>query len=230
MTHATPRSSRLITMTRRLSIGLLLAASLAAPAAADDAARQQLLDKAGAALASGRQKLDIVNGFEPGKVGIEWINGAAEAGRSCGAAVDAALAGGVPADAKVKVVADEVTLADGKQKYCDALIAWSKSYGERSKQAKAEGDAAVREKYAQHGVKGDRLRLFMEYDDVYWRGKGCEIVDDRAALAKAAVLFHWLENSDGTHTIRRYQLKGPKLVKTTNKTYKTEAAAYRGCK
>ncbi len=187
------------------------------------------------ALREASNTLGIVNGFEPGKVGDVWMEKATSAGKACAKGVDAALAAGAPADVKVKVFSNtsgqlELTLGEGKQQVCEPLLGWGKGYAQASNKAKAANEAALRDKYGKHGIKGDRLKLFMEYDDVYWRGKGCEKVDDVAALAKMPVLFQWLEDSGGTHTIRRYQFKGDKLVKTTNKTFKTEAAAYRGCK
>jgi hypothetical protein len=48
--------------------------------------------------------------------------------------------------------------------------------------------------------------------------------------AAAKVLFHWLENADGSHTIRKYSFKGHKLARISEKTYSKAAKAYKGCK
>ncbi len=84
-------------------------------------------------------------------------------------------------------------------------------------------------KYEEAGIKGAKLALMVEYDDVYWRGKGCEKIDDVAVLAKATRLYQWLENADGTHTIRTYLFAGNAVKGKSEKKYQTEAAAYRGC-
>jgi len=187
-------------------------------------------------MATAQQRLVTLAGMEPGSVGSKFIEHALADGKECTAGVDRALKAGAPADVAVKAgwLASgerlELTLADGKTRLCEAFAAWTKGFKVKNDQAKADAAKAVRDKYVKAGIGGDRLELFIEYDDVRWRGKGCEIVDDLGALKQAAVLFHWLENADGTHTIRRYAFKGDKLLKTTNRTFKTEAAAYRGCK
>jgi hypothetical protein len=196
---------------------------LATPALADPAADVTT------ALEESRSTLGIVLGFEPGKVGEVWIKQAREQGNACTTAVDKALAGGLAATQKLEIGTDSITLGEAKARYCDKLLAWAASYGGASAKAKAAASEKVTAKYTKHGIKGDRLKLMVEYDDVRWRGKGCEYIDDPAKLAKAPLLFQWLENADGTHTIRRYQFKGDKLAGTTNKTFKKEAEAQKGC-
>lgn len=61
-------------------------------------------------------------------------------------------------------------------------------------------------------------------------GVGCEKIDDVAVLAKATVLFQWLENANGTHTIRKYVFAGNAVKGKSDKTFRTEAAAYAGCR
>ncbi|HTJ41889.1 MAG TPA: hypothetical protein VL463_07315, partial [Kofleriaceae bacterium] len=117
------------------------------------------------------------------------------------------------------------------RKACDAYVAWSK----RLAQATAADDAAkakAREaKYTSVGVGGEKLKLFLEYDDVYWRtSPKCETEDDPKQLAKAKQLFQWLDNADGTVTIRKYQFAGNKVAKISNKTFTTAEKAYKGCK
>ena len=57
------------------------------------------------------------------------------------------------------------------------------------------------------------------WDGVGWRGVDGDLVRDPAKLAKATVLFHWLEDGDGIHTIRRFQFSGNKLVGKSERTY-----------
>ena len=185
-------------------------------------------------LAGAAQQFWIASQMEPGTVSDQFIGARVAEGKACAAGVERVVAAGAPLDVAVKVQTQageaELTLSEGRDRWCEGLLAWGKDYKHKNDQARAAAAKAVRDKYARAGIGGDRLRLFVEYDDVYWRGKGCEVVDDLGRLKQATVLFHWLQNGDGTHTIRRYQFKKDKLVKTSSRTFKTEAAAYRGCK
>jgi hypothetical protein len=111
------------------------------------------------------------------------------------------------------------------ERLCDVLVKW----GEYMNASGAANFEKIAPKYRELGVDGDRLKLFVEYDGVYFRGKGCEIITDIKKLVKAKYVYHWLENSDYTHTIRKYTFKGNKY-KVSEKTYTTEAKAYKGCK
>jgi len=153
----------------------------------------------------------------------------ADKGRACAKAVDDAIAGGVPKDAKVKLNGTQQGITAARQTYCQGMIDWGtkfEAFISVAQQAKRAEKAA---KYEALGVSGAKLELFIEYDDVHWRGKGCAIVDDLAVIVKAKKLFQWLENSNGTHTIRTYTFKG-NTYKAKDKTYKTEKKAYKGCK
>jgi hypothetical protein len=82
------------------------------------------------------------------------------------------------------------------------------------------------------GITGDRLDWFVYYGPgiEVWYLKGCKGETSLAKIKKAKLLFQWLTDGDGIITIRRFQWKGDKLVKQTEKRYLTEKAAYRGCK
>ncbi len=108
---------------------------------------------------------------------------------------------------------------------CAAVGAWGE-YMNKSGEANFE---KVAPKYRALGVDGDRLRLFVEYENVSFRGKRCEIIDGLEVLAKQKYVHQWLENADGTHTIRTYTFKGNKYS-VKDKTFLTEAKAYKGCK
>jgi hypothetical protein len=141
--------------------------------------------------------------------------------KTCAAAVAKEKANGAT---EIKWKDASVAIADAEA-LCDVLAKWGEHLN-------ASGEAnfeKVAPKYRELGIDGDRLRLFVEYDDVSFRGKKCAIIEDLPALAKAKYVYQWLENSDGTHTIRKYTFKKNKY-KVSEKTYKTEAKAYKGCK
>ncbi len=162
-----------------------------------------------------------------------YSKGAGEAtakrGAQCIAAIDKLVASGTPDSDKVTLDdGSTVTLAEGK-KLCQRQQDWGNAFEARIGEVRAAKRAEIAAKYEALGVKGDRLELFIEYDGVYFRGKKCEIIDDIKKLAKAKYVYQWLENSDYTHTIRKYTFKGNKY-KVSEKTYTTEAKAYKGCK
>jgi hypothetical protein len=149
-------------------------------------------------------------------------------GQACIKAADQLIKDGVAPTTKVVLKSGESTLEGGK-KHCQAMI----EYGTRFEEFIAVEQKAKRaeraKKYEDAGIKGAKLALMIEYDDVYWRGAGCEKIDDIPVLAKASVLFQWLENSNGTHTIRKYVFAGNAVKGKSEKTFKTEEAAYKGC-
>jgi hypothetical protein len=108
---------------------------------------------------------------------------------------------------------------------CKSLAAWSEHMN-RSAEANFE---KVAPPYRALGIDGDRLRLFVQYANVSFRGRGCEKIDDDAVLARQKYVYQWLENADGTHTIRKYTFKGNRYT-VSEKRYLTEARAYAGCK
>jgi hypothetical protein len=153
--------------------------------------------------------------------------GTAKMGKDCIATIDAMTKAG-SAPAKLNIDGDQVALGDLKNT-CQAVIDYGAAV-EVLVQAEHKAKLAeISKKYEAAGIKGAKLDLLIEYDDVYWRNTKCEKTDDVAELAKAKVLIHWLENSDGTQTIRRYTFNGSKVSKT-EKTYNTEEAAQRGCR
>jgi hypothetical protein len=153
------------------------------------------------------------------------------AGKDCLAITDKAIALGAPKDHKVKIRDEVMSLAEGREKVCQGILDWAAELGPKIKAAHAADREQRAAPYRAAGVTGAKLDLFLEYDDVYWRGgKGCQIISDLKQLAKAKALFHWLENSDGTHTIRKYTFKGNKVSGPMSKTYRNAGAAQKGCK
>ncbi|MFN0250930.1 MAG: hypothetical protein ACKV2T_28915 [Kofleriaceae bacterium] len=148
-------------------------------------------------------------------------------GKTCLATVDGMIRAGKPA--KLKVGSKEISLEETK-KICKSAVDYGTAFEALLVEEQKAKKAEISKKYEAAGIKGARLALFVEYDDVFWRVKGCEKTDDVAVLKKATVLFQWLENSDGTHTIRKYQFAGDKIKSKTDKTYRFEEQAYKGCK
>jgi hypothetical protein len=151
------------------------------------------------------------NTIAMGKQCLETIDGMSKAGAST-----------------FKVGGREVPLEDLK-KTCQATIDYGTAFNAFIAEEQKAILAEKAKKYEAAGIKGAKLQLFIQYDNVYWRNTKCEKTDDVAELAKAKVLIHWLENADGTHTIRRYTFNGDKY-KATEKKYIREADAQRGCK
>lgn len=149
-------------------------------------------------------------------------------GRECLAGIEQALKDGVPANTKIMLRKGETTLGEARP-FCQFQIDDGTALDALLTEAHKAMRAEIAKKYEDAGVSGAKLELFIEYDDVRWRGKKCEFVEDIKALAKAKTLFQWLENPDGTHTIRKYQFAGNKVKKVSDKVYKTEAKAYKGC-
>jgi hypothetical protein len=192
--------------------------------------RWKLMVDTAVVIAVAQQRLGITKSIDVGEVTGEFTKPYAAAGQACVKAVDAALAAGAPADAKIKVGNEEVTLAEGKTKWCEPVIAWAGQFAAATDKARADAAAALEAKYTKYGIGGDRLAWFTEYDDTSWRVPGCEVEDDIKKLKKAPVLFQWLENSDGSIDLRKLLFKGDKLIKRTDRTFQTEQAAYRGCR
>jgi hypothetical protein len=149
---------------------------------------------------------------------------------ACAATVDAAIAEGSSPDTTVEVHGVKVTYAEGRTRYCEALLEHGKQL-EALLDAEAEAARkALYAKYEAHGIKGDRLELFVYYDGTGWYTRGCQYtVDEPADLARAKVLFHWLDNSDGSITIRKYRFKKNRYT-FSEKVYWRSDKAYRGCR
>jgi hypothetical protein len=186
-----------------------------------------------AAFEDAKQKVDIYSTMvEAGELGKDVGASLAKSGQECAAQVDAAIAAGAD-ESRSFAVTDATTittLSAGRKEYCETLIAFGKKLGVEVKQAHDARAKEIAAKYTKHGVKGAKLELFVEYDGTYWRGKRCEIVDDVKKLAKAKKLYQWLEHSDGSITIRRYDFKGNKIKKVTDKAFWSQAKAAAYCK
>ena len=114
-----------------------------------------------------------------------------------------------------------VALADFDAKVCDALGKVVPPFIAAARTALAERQKEVLAKYSAAGIAGDKLALIAKYEGVAWRLVGGKRTDDPKELAKAAVLFQWLEGDDPAdsrytiHTIRKYRFKGNTLANTS---------------
>jgi hypothetical protein len=153
-----------------------------------------------------------------------------ETGTACLTKTDAAIKAGAPGDWTTTIYGEQLTLAQGRAKACEGLVALGKSWTGKAGKADAEKLAKIRDKYAALGIKGARLDLYVETDNTYWLGKGCEKITDNKKLKNAKVLFQWWDNSDGTITIRKYTFAGDKVKSIKNNVFQTQERASRGCK
>lgn len=156
-----------------------------------------------------------------------------EKGKACKAEVAKVVAGGAPRDVAVSFHGTEsLTLDQFETKVCQAYIDWGTMMGVEVKKRKDAKLAALEAEYKKAGAKGDKLAWLVDRGPGIdgWYVKGCKEPKNLKALVKASVWFQWFYPPDGGHTIRRIQFKGNKQVKVTEKTYDTEAKAYKGCK
>jgi hypothetical protein len=144
--------------------------------------------------------------------------------KECKVLVDAAKAGGMPADAKIRALIRDVRF-DEMPGLCDAIeqhvVQLKPVFAEKFEKA-----AAV---YKAVGIGGKRLELFAYYHPMEWYFAGCKTsTDDPKKLKAARALFQWLTGPDGI-TVRKYSFSGDNYT-ISEKQFVTEAAAYSGCR
>ncbi len=206
------------TSTLAFTLAALLATT--APALADDgvAAVQTAYD-----LAEG---LKYIKPEEAGSV-----QGISKKPQACLDALAAMKQAGKSDDDTIKLYTGEVTIAEARAA-CEKLLAETQAFeGAVTGREQAER-AEIEAIYKKAGIKGKRLELFVKYgkpDNGGWLARGCTaFVTDVKKLKKAKKLFHWFEN-DGGYVVRTYTFKG-NSYKVSEKTYLTQAKAYRGCR
>ena len=178
--------------------------------------------EAARALAPYVSQLTWMANVTPGQGGDAPVQNLAKAGEECRAAVDRAVAAGARLDGKLVVKEVEKTLEQARRDVCEALATQAPEYIARHREATREKREKAMAPYRAAGISGQKLELMIQYDGVYWRGVGGNTVTDPRDLAKAQVLFHWLEAADGTQVVRRYQFAGQKLLRTSEKTYRRQ--------
>ena len=170
----------------------------------------------------------------PGEITAEGAHGYAESARKVIATLDAAVATGADPNIVVDRFGVRESIATRKADF-QKVVDWAAGYAVATEKVIAGKKAAVKERYARFGAAGDKLEWLLYYDpdgtgSTWYVPPSCKGVDDPRALAKAKVLIRWTVDDDGTQHLRRLQFKGNKLVKDTERSFLTEAAAYRGCK
>jgi len=115
---------------------------------------------------------------------------------------------------------DPKLVVDFETKVCAELARIVPPFVAAARKALAERQEQLLAKYRAAGIAGDKLALIAKYEGVAWRLVGGKRSDDPAELAKAAVLFQWLEGEDPDpryviHTIRKYRFKGNALAGTS---------------
>ena len=168
--------------------------------------------------------------LEPGLYGEAAIRNWAAAAGECLTKLEAVVAAGADAALKIKEIDNkELSLAEGRA-LCQRVVGWSAGFAEETQKLAKAKAAAIRAKYTKVGIAGERLDTFVHYDNVQWMAAGCAAENDLGRLKRAAVLFQWLEHSDGSYGVRRFQFRGDKLLRTTEQRYLTAAAATRACR
>ena len=142
---------------------------------------------------------------------------------ACRAGIAAAKQAGIDADYVVELDGKQMPFAAAEKDVCDALVTSINTAIRRN----AAAATAVRDKYAKHGAKGEKLELLIRYDGLYWFLPGFKRTDDPAVLAKAKVLFQRLEGDDPAgddryviHTVRKFVFKGAKLKSRTERQFR----------
>lgn len=149
--------------------------------------------------------------------------------KACKATVLAAA--GKNAAMKTNGISGRLTLADFDTKVCDVLATVMPPFLADARAALAANSEKTAAPYTAVGIAGAKLALLVKYDGVEWRLVGGKVTDDPAILAKASVLFQWLEADDPDdaryviHTIRKYRFKGNALVTSSEKQYRRKAGA-----
>lgn len=203
-----------------------------------DYARWQAAVAAAAVVAETGDALAVTETLTAGKATEEFAVNYGKTAAGCSAAVEQALGKGVPPSLAIRIVSNAgdntMTLPDARARFCQKLADWAKAFGPATIAAKQAAAEAARVRYASVGAGGDRLSWLTYYDPdgtgTTWFLPGCKEEGAPRKLAKAPVLLRWWTADDGTHTIRRLQFKGNKLVKDTTRSFLTEGAARAGCK
>lgn len=194
-------------------------------------AHNQQIGAAKAALEAAQHGLDWLGEIDLASNHAENAAKLAKVARECDAAVDTLSA------AKLERVEVSrwaggfvtITIADAKATVCARLAKAATTFaGDVTTARKAAWERAAAP-YKAVGISGERLELLVSLSGraLYGRG-GTEITSPRQ-LAKANVLFEVLTAADGTVTVRRYALRGNRVVGKSSKDYlrRPGAAAFR---
>jgi len=179
------------------------------------------------------QRLPKIDIKDPDQVGSAAYS--ATVGKDCLTAIDAAIAGGAVADRELDLAwGGKYSLNSGRA-MCEQLVKDATTLAAASATANADRGKAAREKYTKFGAAGERLEWLLYYDPdgegkIWYLPPKCEQTEDPKVLAKAKVLIRWNIADDGTQVLQKLIFKGNKLLKTVEKSFPTEAKAYKFCK
>jgi hypothetical protein len=203
-----------------------------AAAICDDYKVWRPVAKAAGVIAKAATQLENTAYISAKDVDKSFAEGNVKVGRECAAAIDTAVKAGAPTHVAIQIANQRMTLDDARGQICQALIDWSSQVGAEGQQMKDDKRAKVRAIYSKAGIKGKRLELFTDYgepDSGGWYAAGCtRSVTTVKGLKAAKKLFHWFEGPNG-YVVRKYTFKGD-AYSVSEKSFVTEAAAYKGCK
>jgi hypothetical protein len=137
-----------------------------------------------------------------------------------------ALAGARGFDQTTTVGRDGISLAEYETRVAGPLAELGPRWLAAARAALRARNAKAAAPYVAAGIAGQKLDLIVSYEGVYWRLPGGGRTDDPKKLAKANVLFQWLESQDPDdprytlNTIRRYQFDGNDLENVSEKRYR----------
>lgn len=158
-------------------------------------------------------------------------------GEECTRRVEDAIAYGFDASHAVespRYGMPAIKLGEAKKSYCQPAIDWGTKRLAEINAAAGPTPAEVEAKWKKVGMKGARLKLFVENElnggGFDWYAAGCQtVIKDPKKLAKAKKLFMWTAGANGGTLVSKYVFKG-NTYKETSREYFDEAKAYRGCK
>lgn len=154
----------------------------------------------------------------------EWLR---KLGAECVALHAEMTAAGQPGTTAIRSTYDQTTL-DEMGKRCGLLDEQAKIYD----QIWEKNKPLYEKPFVEAGAKGDKLDWLIGSGPGIdlWYVKGCKEPKNVKHLLKQSVWFQWRTDAAGLITILRVQFKGDKEVKVTEKTFLTEAKAYKACK
>ena len=147
----------------------------------------------------------------------------------CEPAVDELLAAKVPPTLRYAIGKTVTTVGELKTAVCAKGKEGLKHFF-----AAFDGkEAKSREPYIKAGIKGDKLELMVQYDGSVFLPGGAMPSHNLKQYADASSLFVWLtsdpdDNDYVVHTVRKYQFKGNKLVRDSEKTFRKPRGAKLG--
>lgn len=165
----------------------------------------------------------FVDGGDPAD---NWYNLEAVA-KKCPAAVDAALAKGIPASQRLELGGKltAITLGQAKADVCGPLVA---AVGKVQAQQRAAEEARLAP--FKKSLKGDKLALVLSRG-TDWYGKGCRLMSV-AQMAKATTWYEILVDTSGIQarwTTRAYKFKGDKRAGNKERSGWGNDAPSSGC-